>query len=326
MENENHQYMRVKIIDLYPNPFRDLKNYPIDRKKIEILKDSIDDTGFWDNILAREHKGKIQIAYGHHRLIALQELYKDKPDKSVNIPVKDLSDALMIKIMANENMEDWRSTPAIIDETVKVVKEFLESRPNEIKKVVPTGTTTGKAGGDVIAIFLNWKKHRHLIYQALHRLSLADKDVIDLKATNQAPTSHAAATIAKQFNDVKLPLEKQEGAIKKIAQSKNYSEENIRNTILEEKYGNRPLPKKHLETDFKRFVDDAYGNAAKLLIALEKLIKLKKELHESLAPTTELVALELVLEQVAKQITNLKNTSSNGSINTKPNIKLIAGK
>ena len=37
-------------------------------EKIESLAKSINQTGFWDNILARKKNGKIQIAYGHHRL------------------------------------------------------------------------------------------------------------------------------------------------------------------------------------------------------------------------------------------------------------------
>jgi ParB-like chromosome segregation protein Spo0J len=65
---------KVRLVDLKPNPYRDIGVYPFKREKIDVLKLSIDDTGFWDNILARDHNGQIQIAYGHHRLKALQEL------------------------------------------------------------------------------------------------------------------------------------------------------------------------------------------------------------------------------------------------------------
>ena len=44
--------MKVRIKDLVSNPFRDIKNYPIDLKKVESLAKSITETGFWDNILA----------------------------------------------------------------------------------------------------------------------------------------------------------------------------------------------------------------------------------------------------------------------------------
>ncbi len=33
--------------------------------------------------------------------------------------------------MANENMEEYRTGPAIIDETVRVAKKYLEEHPEE---------------------------------------------------------------------------------------------------------------------------------------------------------------------------------------------------
>ena len=68
--------MKVKIKDLKPNPFRDMKNYPINQEKIQSLTNSINETGFWDNILARKNNGNIEIAYGHHRLVVLKKLFK----------------------------------------------------------------------------------------------------------------------------------------------------------------------------------------------------------------------------------------------------------
>jgi ParB-like chromosome segregation protein Spo0J len=65
---------------------------------------SIGQTGFWDNILARKKDDQIQIAYGHHRLAALRQCMK--PNDTVDIPVKPLDDATMLKIMANENMDE----------------------------------------------------------------------------------------------------------------------------------------------------------------------------------------------------------------------------
>jgi ParB-like chromosome segregation protein Spo0J len=132
--------MKVKVKELKANPFRDLENYPFNMEKIEKLKKSIEQTGFWDNILARQVNGQIQIAYGHHRLKALQEVYS--PDYMVEVPIKDLSDELMLKIMANENMEEWQSSVAVIDETVRAVRGFL-SRGTQIS-------------ANQIANFLSW--------------------------------------------------------------------------------------------------------------------------------------------------------------------------
>ena len=56
-------------------------------------------------------------------LAALRELGLGE----VDIPVKDLDDATMIKIMANENMEDWETNTSVINETVLTVRDFLRS-------------------------------------------------------------------------------------------------------------------------------------------------------------------------------------------------------
>ena len=125
--------MKIKIKDLRPNPFRDMKNYPINEQKVESLVNSINQTGFWDNILARKENGQIQIAYGHHRLLALRKVMKGTDE--VDIPIKSLDDANMLKIMANENMDEWKTNPAVIDETVKAAKKFLEEHPEELEKL-----------------------------------------------------------------------------------------------------------------------------------------------------------------------------------------------
>jgi hypothetical protein len=106
------------------------------------LAKSITETGFWDNILARKRDSRIEIAYGHHRLQAMKQVFK--PEEMVNIPVRILDDAMMIKIMANENDEQWGTNAGIIDETVRVTKEFLEKHPGIIRSLVPTGATTNK--------------------------------------------------------------------------------------------------------------------------------------------------------------------------------------
>jgi len=112
--------MKVALKDVHPNPFRDTNNYPIKPQKILQLKASIQSTEFWENVVARKRAGGgIEIAYGHHRLTALREMYS--PDTTFNWIVKDLDDADMIKIMAMENMEEWGHDASIELETVRAV-------------------------------------------------------------------------------------------------------------------------------------------------------------------------------------------------------------
>ena len=55
--------MKFQIKNIEANPFRHLDTYPIDPEKIKALTASFDQTGFWENIVARKVNGKAQIAY-----------------------------------------------------------------------------------------------------------------------------------------------------------------------------------------------------------------------------------------------------------------------
>ena len=114
--------MKIAVRDLLPNPFRHLERYPIDEAKVAALVYSIKDTTFWDNLLARkapDNAGKKEIAYGHHRLMAL----KKAGVIEIDIPVRDLDDTTMAKIMAHENMEEWAHSAIIEQETVRAIVE-----------------------------------------------------------------------------------------------------------------------------------------------------------------------------------------------------------
>jgi len=55
--------MKLKLKDILPNPFRDFVTSPLKEEKLEGLKKSINDTGFWDNVLVRKNTdGKYECA------------------------------------------------------------------------------------------------------------------------------------------------------------------------------------------------------------------------------------------------------------------------
>src|SRR5438105_4217958 len=119
---------KIKVNQLRPNPYRDAAHYPIHREKVETLKASIRTTGFWDNLLVRKAGAHFEVAYGHHRLEALKELVRESvldEDYELELPVRNLDDAAMVRIMASENIEEYRVTSDIIDETVRVTREFI---------------------------------------------------------------------------------------------------------------------------------------------------------------------------------------------------------
>jgi ParB-like chromosome segregation protein Spo0J len=128
MNERERNTMKVKLKNVLPNPFRDMDNYPIHPQKIELLKKSIESTEFWENVVARDAgNGKIELAYGHHRLTALREIYG--PNTEFNWIVRDLDDEEMLKIMADENAQEWGHVSDVERETVRaVVKAYSEDK------------------------------------------------------------------------------------------------------------------------------------------------------------------------------------------------------
>lgn len=113
---------KVAVSQLRPNPFRELDDYPIDRDKVDKLKESISETGFWGTIVARKKGNAFEIAFGHHRQVALVELQQEgiigKSEK-VDIIVRDLTNEQMIQLMARENLEEWGTNAYIEAQTVE---------------------------------------------------------------------------------------------------------------------------------------------------------------------------------------------------------------
>lgn len=113
--------MKIKFTDILPNPFRDFSVNPINKEKVAELVASINETGFWDNVVVRpspKHKGKYELAYGHHRF----EAAKESGLKEADFIVKNFSDALMIKVMKNDNMEFGYNVLGYIESVQAVVK------------------------------------------------------------------------------------------------------------------------------------------------------------------------------------------------------------
>jgi len=124
----------IPLNKIKPNPFRNMDRYPIQRDKIEALKESFRKTGFWGNIVARESDGHVEIAYGHHRLVALREDSKSKTAK-VDVIIKKLGDDTMVRMMADENMQEWGTSAAVEQETIRAVVEAYAAGKIELPKV-----------------------------------------------------------------------------------------------------------------------------------------------------------------------------------------------
>lgn len=194
--------MKVKIKDLKPNPFRNIENYPINSDKVDKLKRSIEETGFWDNVIARSKDGDIQIAYGHHRLRALHEVYT--PDFQIEVPIKDLSDEIMFKVMANENMAEWDSSIAVIDETVMGARENLP-KFRKIDKYF---------SAKEVAKFLSWDYHT--VQEAFTRLNDIEDKILDKDSVTSMSNEHQAQVFGATAKKVGLDIEQQKKVAKKV--------------------------------------------------------------------------------------------------------------
>jgi len=115
--------LKIYVKDLRPNPFRKLDLCSIDEEKVGRLIHSFHEMGFWNNVMARPMPdGTYELAYGYHRLLALQ-----KTDiEEIDIYVREIDDFEMIQIMGAENREWYAKDSAVIIETVSVAKKHIE--------------------------------------------------------------------------------------------------------------------------------------------------------------------------------------------------------
>ena len=80
----NARFARVKLGEIRPNRFRDLARWPVERSVIDGLKQSINETGFWNNLQAiRNERDEVELRFGHHRWTAGLELFG--PDYEVAV-------------------------------------------------------------------------------------------------------------------------------------------------------------------------------------------------------------------------------------------------
>jgi ParB/RepB/Spo0J family partition protein len=95
------EFMRVDLRELQPNPLRDFTIDPIDPERVETLKQSIEEDGFWSGIVCRRlPDGTIQIVAGHHRVHAALAAGVTSADVFV---AEEMDDTAMLRIYAREN-------------------------------------------------------------------------------------------------------------------------------------------------------------------------------------------------------------------------------
>jgi len=274
---------KIRIGDLKPNPFRRMDRYPIDRNKLEALKGSIKETSFWDNLLARAAPDGdgCEIAYGHHRLIALRELQEEGLiGDEVDIPVRHLDDAMMIRIMGNENMDTWGTNTTVMMETVQVAKDFIEAAISRSE----TADQLKRTDKFVYTLFADWNQEERENFQRAKKqgvgepiirkflgsnwkkwmvqgaLAVLNDTQIDREAVESFENAHQAEAFRTAVKEKGVPKEEQAPLAKEILRrignqgqklTARKIEEHVHAIFSSGKAENRPETKKNGKPDPK---------------------------------------------------------------------------
>lgn len=240
--------MKVKVRNINPNPYRNIDHYPLNKEKIMALTNSIEKTGFWDNLVGREINGEIQIAYGHHRVEALRLAEGFGYDFEFDLPIKDIDDGTMIQIMANENMQEWGHSIGVVDETVKVAKEYLELAFSEKRKSESKGREDykNKINAPELAEFLGWSLAK--VHNSLKRLNLINEGSVEREAVEALPSETHATNFAKEIAKSEVEFTPKEQ--KQIA--KEINDEEITTKGIKHKIHSKAIDKKYPKLNPKK--------------------------------------------------------------------------
>lgn len=302
--------VQVKLSDIKWSPCRRLDLYPLDKSKIEKLRASIKETGFWRNVVARKKGRYYELAYGHHRIeAARQELGKDA---TIPLNVSPLSDEQMLKYMALDNDDAYKPTTGSILETVSAVKYFIQ---NDLASGGSARTDYCFKGESslchAIHTFIPWPQKR--VQVALAHLAAIDnpKGGLSKTAIELCPNQEAAEALhhaVKKSKAAGKPItQKTQVAIAKKAtkQSTEAPTKVIEQEVRARIYAPEKLTiPKHDE--FLKLIQDGASRAAVLDNILKSLLKEKRKLYSpSYRYTIEATALAATCHSLVKNCVEL---------------------
>jgi len=296
--------MKVQLKNVKANPFRKIDHYPLNNEKIEALKKSINQTGFWDNLVGREQDGEIQIAYGHHRLNAAKQVLGG--DYEMDLNIRELDNATMIQIMANENMSEWSSDIKIVDESVRVAREYLEKLfgDNKVCKA------------EDVAKFLGWAVSR--VTSSFQRQSAVENGHISKENLDKFKNSHKAAYFISEIKKHEFTddeVSKMATEIKDEDKSRHDIKDFVKSKASEKRFPNKGTKKETEENKrvlkFHNFYGDIKNEAMELgdkVVQLEKFASEFKDADETnIRQRARVVsALETLKKEIESLLTTLR--------------------
>jgi len=313
--------MKVQIKDLNPNPFRDMDNYPIEEDKIQALVNSINETGFWDNIVARKNGEGYQIAYGHHRLMALQRIFPET--HVIDIPVKDFDDSTMLRIMANENDATWGINVRVDDETVKAAKRFLDEHAEVARKYrsSPVGDDAPHSiGQETISRFLGKNWHKNRVARSLQRNKMEEEGKLSREAINMLPTEGTSRSFVAAVKEIEPDLETQIQVAKRISDSDKKdgltNPTAIRSELLKDSLEKKGIKKKAEQKkkakDFIEYIRETNKVINDLNLRLDKIAQFQSDFDsEFYRKTQERMQFSLMANSLFARLKNMLNGGQN---------------
>ena len=269
--------MKIALKDLGPNPFKKFINEgKLDKEKIELLKESINKDGFWDNVLCRKKNDKYELAYGHHRIEAAKQILGENYE--ADIPCKDLSDESMLRILGNENTVANQSLTIYQIDQVKITQKFLAEHPQ-----ISSGWKSGQDKGhgqkpdDAVSIskFLgekNWSKSK---VADLLRLAqkLHPKILKDLRNVADSGGEYSGLSVSHGIEISRLPEHKDQLQAYKIAKKHDLSKEQTKAVVSKIKAENEIKVPEIKKAAKQKTIEDVLSDLVKKLTELRGILK-----------------------------------------------------
>jgi hypothetical protein len=130
--------MNVELEKLKPNPTRDFAVDPIDPEQVALLRQSIDDHGFWGGAVLRQKNGHFEIAAGHTRI----EAAKLAGITHADLCVADITDEEMVFVYGTENAtQRGNSTTATVGTVaagLRVIARAILLGPDHLSRILDT--------------------------------------------------------------------------------------------------------------------------------------------------------------------------------------------
>ena len=154
----------VALTAILPNPYRHIESYKLSESKIETLIQSYGNSEFWHgSIQARpspQHPHKFEIAFGHHRV----EAARRASIRELGLVISRRTNADMLRMMADENREEFRADAYVGVETIAAVIEAYGKGEIELPPVNPktnkahiyAAASAAAYTVSTVARFLNW--------------------------------------------------------------------------------------------------------------------------------------------------------------------------